>query len=163
MFPSLLQFSQTVELTEGLYEQIQADFFNQQHTHINDLPQESLMQVLAYAKRYERQVLESRIDDYLHTFEVESVSFMVTQSAPIIDNKLQPGNSLSKVKPSSKRTYFIHVVYLFKPVLGIGKVNASQFLVSRAENQQAFLNNNKVEVFPVDLSGLAIWGYQKIS
>jgi hypothetical protein len=163
MFPSLLHFSQTVELTEGLYEQIQADFFNQQHTHINDLPQESLMHVLSYAKSYESQLLESRIDDYLHTLEIESVSFMVTKSPPTTENRLLQGDTLSKVNLSLNRTYFIHVVYLYKPLLVIGKLNEKQFLVSRAENQQAFLDNNKVDAFPVDITRLAIWRYQKIS
>lgn len=163
MFPSLLQFSQTIELPEQLYEQIQADFFNEQHTRIKDLPQESLMNVLPYVKRYEGYLLESRIDDYLHTFEVESVSFMVTQSVPTLENKVLQGYTLSKANRSSDQTYFIHVVYLYKPILVIGKLNEHQFLASRAENQKAFLGKNKVDVFPVDTSKLAIWGYQMIS
>jgi hypothetical protein len=163
MFPALLQFSQTVELTEQLYVQIQTDFFNEQHTHVSDLPPERLMNVLEYVKRHERPLLESRIDDYLHIFEVDSLSFMVTQSPPTIENKVLQGSTISKVKRSSDRTYFIHVVYLYKPYLVIGKLNRTHFLLSRAENQKAFLNKNKVDVFPADISDLAIWSYQKIS
>jgi hypothetical protein len=45
----------------------------------------------------------------------------------------------------------------------IGKLNENHLLVSRAENKQAMLNKDKVDVFPVDISPLAIWSYQKIS
>ncbi len=163
MFPSLLQFSQTVELTEELYEQIQTDFFNEQHTPINDLPTASLMTILPYVKRHENRLLDSRIDDYIHTLEVESVSYMVTQSPPTLENRLVQANTPSKVKRSSDRAYFIHVEYLYKPVLVIGKLNETHFLVSRAENQQALLNKNKMDVFPLDISPLAIWSYQQIN
>jgi hypothetical protein len=163
MFPSLLQFSQTVELTEELYEQIQTDFFNEQHTLINDLPTASLMNILPYVKRHESKLLDSRIDEYIYTLEVESLSYLVTQSPPRLENRLLQTNTLSKVKPSSDRAYFIHVVYLYKAVLVIGKLNENHLLVSRAENKQAMLNKDKVDVFPVDISPLAIWSYQKIS
>jgi hypothetical protein len=163
MFPSLLQFSQTVELTEELYEQIQTDFFHQQRIQINDLPQESLINVLAYVKRHEKHLLESRIDDYIHTFEVESLSFMVTQSPPKLENRILQATTISEVKRSSERTYYIHVLYLYKPILVIGKLNKNHYLMSRADNQKAFVDKNKVDVFPVDISDLAIWSYQKIS
>jgi hypothetical protein len=163
MFPSLLQFSQTVELTEQLYEQIQTDFFKEQHTLINDLPTARLMDILPYVKRHESRLLDSRIDDYIYTLEVESLSYLVTQSPPRHENRLLPGSTISQVKPSSDRAYFIHVVYLYKAILVIGKLNENYLLVSRAENQQALLDKNKVDVFPVDISPLAIWRYQKVS
>ena len=163
MFPCLLQFSQTVELTEQLYQQIQTDFYHEQGTQINDLPQESLMNVLPYVKRHEKLLLESRIDDFIHTFEVESVSYMVTQSPPALENRILQQGTLFEVKRSSDRAYFIHIVYLFKPVLALGKLNENHFLFSRAENQKAFLEKSKINAFPVNISGLAIWSYQKIS
>jgi hypothetical protein len=120
------------------------------------------MNFLPYVKRHESKLLDSRIDEYIYTLEVESLSYLVTQSPPRLENRLVQGNTLSKVKPSSDCAYFIHVVYLYKPVLVIGKLNETHFLLSRAENQQSLLHNNKVNVFPVDISPLAIRSYQQI-
>ena len=162
MYPSLMQFSQTVELTEQLYAQIQADFLTEQHTHINDLPAENLSSVLEFVKRHEAQLIESRIDDYIHTFEIESLSFMVTKSRPRPENMVLPPNQDSTIEASSRR-YFIHATYFYKPYLVIDKLDKKNYLMSRAENQQAFLAKQKVNVFPVNISKLAIWSYQKIS
>lgn len=162
MFPSLMQFSQTVEVTEQLYAQIHADFLTEQHTDINDLPAESLMDVLEYVKRHEAELKESRIDDYIHTFEIESLSFMVTHSPPAPENMVLQSNQDATVK-ESRRRYFIHAIYFYKPYLVIAKLDKKHYLVSKAENQQALLAKQRIDVFPVNISKLAIWSYQKIT
>ena len=59
--------------------------------------------------------------------------------------------------------YFIHVIYFYKPCLVLGKLDKKHYLFSKAKNQEAFLANQPIDAYSVDISNLSIWSYQKLS